>query len=155
MENTTAVQSIMRSTARQCVIESVTERAGYEHRSNYHKLHIRRDGSVNWLEIINKSDDIIDDQADHFRAVRSVACVGTGSFACNCDFCSEVYHPLDETLAIEAGRKYDRAAKYDSVAEAITEAISNSDLTGIEADMLAEFDAIPAGYFDDEEADAA
>ena len=141
----------LRSSARQTVIDSVSERATYEHKRNFHKLHVYRDGDVRWTEHINRSDDIIDSGADHFAAIPSVACVGTGSYTCNCDFRNEVYSEKDEAYAIEQGREYDKAAKYADDDEAIADAVANSDLSDLEADMLAEFDAIPAGYFSDEE----
>ncbi len=58
---------------------------------------------------------------------------------------------LDEVNAIEQGREYDKSAKYADDAEAIADAVANSDLSDCEADMLAEFEAIPVGYFIDEE----
>jgi len=148
MENT------LRTTARELIVASVTECAEYDHMRNYRKLHVYRDGSINWSECINKSDDIIDSQAEGFQAVQSVACVGTGSIDCNCDYCNEVYNAESEAFAHERGREYDKSTKYDSQAEAIADAVSNSDLSGLEADMLAEFDSIPVGYFNDEPEDA-
>jgi hypothetical protein len=144
-------ETTLRSTARQAVIKSVSEAAAYDHQRNYHKLHIDRDGDVRWTEHINQSDDIIDSGADHFAAIPSVAVAGTGSICCNCDYCDEVYYAEDEQLAKDQGRDYDRDAKYADEGEAIADAVANSDLSGLEADMLAEFDAIPAGYFNDEE----
>jgi hypothetical protein len=141
----------LRETARVLVIEEVAPRAEYEHQRNYHKLHINRDGTIGWSECINKSDDLIDSRADHFAPIPSVACVGTGSFACNCDFCNEVYNEADEQHAKDAGREYDRANKYESESDAIMDAVCESDLSYLEADMLADFDRIPIGYFDDEE----
>jgi len=154
MENNTATETkTLRSAARELVAESVTEAAALSHERNYHKLHIRRDGSVNWSESINRSDDIIDDRADEFAAVPSVITTGTGSFACNCDHCEDVYDAADEAMAVEQGREYDKAAKYASRADAIADAVSESDLTDIENAMLAAFDEIPEGYFDDEGSD--
>jgi hypothetical protein len=141
----------LRSAARQSVIDSVSDCAAYGHQRNYHKLHIGRDGYVRWAEHINQSDDIIDSGAERFSAIPSVACAGTGSICCNCDYCDEVYYAGDEQLAKDQGHYYDRDAKYADEDEAIADAVANSDLSGLEADMLAEFDAIPAGYFNDEE----
>ena len=141
----------LRETARALVTEEVAPRAEYEHKRNYHKLHVNRDGTIGWSECINRSDDLIDSQADHFAPIPSVACVGTGNFACNCDFCNEVYSEDDELNAKDRGEEYDRSAKYESESEAITDAICESDLSDLEADMLADFDRIPIGYFDDEE----
>jgi len=120
----------LREIAWQAIIDSVYEGAANGHRRNYHKLHIYRDGDVRWTEHIDRSDDIIDRAADHFAAIPSVACVGTGPYACNCDYCNEI------------GDKE----------EAIREAAANSDLSDLEAAMLAEFERVPTGYFDDEEA---
>ena len=141
----------LRSAARQAVIESVAERVGYEHKRNFHRLHVFRDGSVQWSEHRNQSDDIIDSGSDQFAPVPSVACVGTGSCSCNCDYCSEVYSAVDEAYAIEKGQEYDKAAKYADSEEAIADAVANTDTFDLEADMLAQFDAIEIGYFDDEE----
>ncbi|PWT72773.1 MAG: hypothetical protein C5B60_09135 [Chloroflexi bacterium] len=140
----------LRDTARQAVIDAVSEAAAYSHRRSHHKLHIYRDGEVGWTTHLNQSDDIIDRGAKHFAAVPSVICVGTGSYVCNCDYCNEVYSAVDEALAAEQGRKYDKSAKYADENEAILDAVADSDLSDLEACMLAEFDAIPAGYFQDE-----
>lgn len=59
----------------------------------------------------------------------------------------------DEQYAIEHGQAYDKSAKWANAAEPIAESVANSDLGDLEADMLAAFDAIPVGYFNDEAAD--
>jgi hypothetical protein len=143
-------EATVRFTARQAVIDSVSERASYEHQPHFHKLHIYRDGGVHWTVSINQSDDIIDSGAGHFAAIPSVACVGTGSYACNCEFCNDVYSAQDEAYVIEQGRKYDKLAKYGDHTEAIAAAVGESDLQNLEDDMVAKFDQIPAGYFFDE-----
>ena len=148
----TAVKTL-RDTARELVADSVVEAAALDHQRNYHKIHIRRDGTVSFTESINRSDDLIDDGADHFAAIPSVATVGTGSVVCNCDYCNEVYNETDEQLAKDDGRSYDKDAKYATHADAIADAVANSDLGDMESDMLARFDEIPAGYFDDEDED--
>lgn len=125
--------NLLREAVRQMVIDNVTERAKYEHKRNYHKLHVWRDGSVVWSESIDRASDIIDHQAADFRAVESVACVGTGSYVCNCDYCN---------------------ADYDTADDAIEAAVADSDLSAIEEEMLAKLDAIEVGYFDDEPSDA-
>jgi len=140
----------LRSEARLKVIDSVAECADYEHRKTYHKLHVYRDGDVRWTQHLSQSDDIIDSGAARFQAVPSVACVGTGSHCCNCDYCDDVYYPEAEALAIEQGRKYDKDSKYADDDAAIADAVANSDLSDMEADMLEHFDTIPAGYFGDE-----
>src|SRR5208337_319090 len=140
----------IRKTARELVIEQVSAAATKAHERNYEKLHINRDGSINWSECINKSDDVIDRYADHFSAVPSVITVGTGSFGCNCDYCDEVYNADVEASCLWIEGKYDRDNKYDSYADAIADAVSNSDLSDLESSMLASFDSIEIGYFDDE-----
>lgn len=155
MSETQKTATTIRATARQAVIDSVPERAALEHARNYHKLHIWRDGAVSWSEHINRSDDIIDSGAKHFAAVPSVACVGTGSYACDCDYCNEIYDADNEARAAERGEEYDKDAKYSTTQEAIDDAVSNSDLSDVEDAMLAEFDEIEVGYFDDEDADEA
>lgn len=55
------------------------------------------------------------------------------------------------SYAIKQGWEYDKSAKYADADDAIADAVANSDLSDIEADMLAEFDAIPVGYFNDED----
>lgn len=140
----------MRETARKNVIDSVTEAATKSHERNYEKLHVLRDGTVSWFESTNKSDDIIDRQADGFAAIPSVGTFGTGGYACNCDYCDEVYSAVDEQNAIDDGREYDKSAKYATQTDAIADAVGNSDLGDIEAEMLRQLDSIEAGYFDDE-----
>lgn len=141
----------LRAAARQAVIDNVRERATLEHRKNYHKLHVYRDGDVDWTEHINRSDDIIDRDAKHFAPIPSVACVGTGSCACNCDFCDMIYSEVDEAFALENGREYDKSSKFQTQEDAITDAVAESDLWELEADMLREFNEIPVGYFNDED----
>ena len=133
-----------REQARQEISDQVADVAAQEHRRNYRKLHIRRDGTADF--------DLIDDKAEHFAAIPSVACVGTGGYACNCDYCNEVYCAEDEARAAEDGRKYDREAKYETQEDAISDAVGDSDLSDLEARMLAALDEIEVGYFDDEEA---
>jgi hypothetical protein len=122
--------SSLRETARQRVIDSVIEAAANEHLQNYLKLHVFRDGEVRWTEFNNRSSDIIDDQAKTFSPVPSVATVGTGSYQCNCGHCND--------------------SGYESKAAAIDDAVGDSDLFELEQSMLERFDAIPVGYFDDE-----
>ena len=141
----------LRIKARQAVIAAVPDAATHQHRPNYHKLLIERDGTANWTEFLNKWEDLIDSDAYGFAAVPSVACVGTGAVVCNCEHCNDVYNAVDEARAIEEGREYDRSEKYATAEEAISDAVANSDLDSLEIDMLAEFEAIPLGYFDDEE----
>jgi hypothetical protein len=132
MTKTHSPATTVRDLAKQNVKDSVTEAASKDHERNYEKLHVRRDGTVSWFESINKSDDLIDRQASDFRAVPSVITVGTGSVICNCDHCQD--------------------EGYETIADAIYDAVSNSDLSDIEERMLRELDAIEMGYFDDEEA---
>lgn len=135
----------LRSIAQQAVIEAVTDRAAYEHMPNYYKLHVYRDGAVGWTEHIDRLSDIIDSHAEHFAAVPSVCCVGTGSYACNCEYCNariSALHSDDEPIP---------QGCYETRDEAIQAAVADSDLSGLEADMLAQLDAIPLGYFNDEE----
>ena len=143
----------MRDTARRFVIEDeIAERLRLEHERNYHKLHVHRDGTVGWSEYNNESSDTIDDRAEGFAAIPSVAMVGTGSYVCNCDHCNQVFNADDQERAIEDGREYDKDAKYATREEAVVDAVVNSDTAEVEEDMLRAFDAIPTGYFDDEEA---
>ena len=121
----------LRETARQSVIENVVEAAIKEHLQNYFKLHIFRDGEARWVEFSDRSSGIIDAQAKTFSPVPSIATVGTGGYQCNCDHCND--------------------AGYESKSAAIDDAVGGSDLSELEASMLERFDAIPVGYFDDEE----
>lgn len=105
------------------------------HRRNYSKLHVMRDGTVRWGEFINLSDDLIDDRADRFQAIANLCVVGTGSCECNCDYCSD--------------------SNYESIEDAIGDAVCDGDRSMMESDMQAELDRIPAGYFADEDEDAA
>jgi len=141
-----------REQARQEVIDQVAGVAAASHKRNYRKMHIRRDGTADFgFEAINQSDDLIDDRADHFAAIPSVITVGTGSCACDCDYCNDMYDAEDERRAIEDGRNYAHANGYETTAHAIADAVADSDLSDITAIMLDNFDEIPAGYFDDED----
>ena len=125
-----------RETARQLVIDSVSEAAHKSHERNYEKLHVHRDGTVSWFESINRSDDLIDSEADGFALIPSVITVGTGGYACNCDYCNDIGKVIDgEVLTAE---------------DAIGNAVGDADLSDMEADMLRNFDEIPVGYFGDE-----
>ena len=121
----------LRTQAEELVRQSALEAAQKSHEKNYEKLHVRRDGTVSWFESINHSDDLIDDEAEHFCAIRSVITVGTGSYACNCDHCED--------------------EGYESKADAIADAISDGAISDYEDQMVAAFTEIPVGYFDDEE----
>lgn len=123
----------LREQAKESMQSEVTAAARKSHERNYEKLHIRRDGTVSWFESLNKSEDLIDREANGFKAVRSVITVGTGSVLCNCDFCE------DDGFV-------DRA-------EAIDAAITEHGTYQIEHDMEAAFEEIPQGYFHDEEAE--
>jgi hypothetical protein len=154
----------LRSAARELVIEQVPGAAHKGHERNYEKLYVHRDGDVRWTECINKSDELIDDQSDSrsIAAIPSVCTVGTGSFSCNCDYCNAVFDQTGEDLAADSARFVDSAAQaearqkyrnehsYASETEAVDDAVANSDLEDLEALMLAQFDAIEIGYFDDE-----
>jgi hypothetical protein len=151
MEDQMAQTQTLRETARRAVIGEVPEAARRQHLGHYHKLHVRRDGSIHWFVAPYQSSDIIDNQADHFCAVKSVYSTGCGSCACNCDYCDAVYDGDDEARAIEDGRKYDRAAKYETEDEAIADSVGDSDLGDLEDTMVAALDAIEIGYFEDED----
>ena len=126
----------LRTQAEELVRQSAKEAAEKSHERNYEKLHVHRDGTVSWFESIDRSDDLIDDGAGHFCAIRSVITVGTGTYACNCDHCED--------------------DGYETKADAIADAISDGAIPEYEEQMVAAFAVIPVGYFDDEEeADAA
>jgi len=136
----TKMTMTLREQARDFVTDQAGKYAELDHARNYHRLHVRRDGSVAWTEFHDSSSDLIDGQANHFCAIHSVARVGTGSYVCNCDYCGSVVYPQnrqDETT--------DR-----QLAEAVQMAVDDSDLDSIAAAMLEKFDGIEAGYFDDE-----
>jgi hypothetical protein len=120
MENQT-----LRQIARAAVVDEVGNAIIKSHERNYEKLHVWRDGSVSWREYINQSDDTIDRQAASFAPVASVACVGTGSIACDCEWCAD-------------GGKVDLSE------------MDGAEIDATEQRMLAEFAEIPVGYFDDE-----
>ena len=142
----------LRNAARQLVSDSTIEAATKNHQQNYEKLHVGRDGTVSWFESINKLDDLIDREAGGFQAIPSVITVGTGSYMCNCDYCEEVYNADEEAYAKEQGDEYDKDEKYETVTDAIADAVGNEDQTETEESMLKSFDDIPVGYFSDEEA---
>ena len=118
-------QQTLRQAARAAVVDEVANAIEKSHERNYEKLHVWRDGSVSWREYINRSDDTIDRRAAGFAAVPSVACVGTGSMPCDCDWCAD-----GGTVDL---REMDGA-----------------EIDAVEQGMLTEFADIPAGYFDDE-----
>lgn len=120
----------LRETAKQNVIDSVTEAATKQHERNYEKLHVYRDGTVSWFESINRTDDIVDRHADSFQAIPSVCTVGTGGYACNCDHCND--------------------PNYATLPDAIAGAVGDSDLSDTEKQMLSSLGDIPLGYFNDE-----
>jgi hypothetical protein len=128
----------LRETARQSVSEELTTAAQLGHETNYNKLHIYRDGTVSWTESINRSDDLIDSQAEGFCAIPSVITTGNGSISCNCDYCNEIGNEVD-------GVEY-------TAKDAIQDAVADSDLTDTLDMMLNNFDEIAIGYFDDETA---
>jgi hypothetical protein len=144
----------LRSTARDLVIEQVSAAAHKQHERNYEKLHINRDGSVNWSESINESDDIIDRYADHFCAVPSVITAGTGSYSCNCPFCDEIgkYLTADGSKVVDADSPEAEGGEEIDADLAISNAVSDNGTSDLEDEMVAAFDAIDIGYFDDEEA---
>lgn len=123
----------IRETARESVIAEAPARCAYEHKRNYWKLHISRDGEVRWDEYADQHSDIIDRGAKGFAAVPSVARVGTGSCACNCDYCAG---PFTDTWTQD---------------DAIQQAAEDSDVADVERIMLEAFDKIHVGYFSDEE----
>lgn len=55
--------------------------------------------------------------------------------------------------ARENGGENDKSTRYADDEEAIADLVAESDLSNLEADMLAEFDWILLGYFEDEEAE--
>lgn len=142
---------MLRDTARQNVIDSVTEYATNSHLRNYYTLHIRRDGSVSWFEAPDANSDLIDPDASGFAAIASVGQTGCGGFGCNCQWCNEVYNAREEAEALDTGREYNRANKYASQDDAIYEAVSDSDLSGVEEMLLNALNEIPVGYFSDED----
>ena len=140
----------MRAAIAARIPDLAAEASAYSHQRNYHRLHARRDGSTSWTEAINSTDDLIDSGADHFAPVPSLTVQGVGSYYCDCDYCNEVYNADDEARAIAEGRKYARADKYGSQADAIADSVADGDNSCIEDEMQESLDAIPIGYFDDE-----
>lgn len=53
----------IRETAREAATEEVSEYAAREHRQNYHRLNIFRDGSVEWRENHSRNTQLVDDSA--------------------------------------------------------------------------------------------
>ena len=140
----------LRENAEAAVIEAVSAAAIRQHEPNYGKLYIERDGTVSWREFISASSGSIDREADGFREVPYVILAGTGWARCNCDYCNAIYDVREEREALADGREYDRAAKYGTQAEAINDAVNNSDLSDLEQGMLTAFATIKLGYFNDE-----
>lgn len=131
--------------------DRAVEYATFQHRRNFHRLHIHRDGTTTWTEFSDRNSDIIDRQAAGFAAVPSLAVVGTGSYTCNCDHCGAVYNARDEQNARDDGRPYNRDEKYDSVEDAVADAVAGSDLGEVERMLAEALERVEVGYFEDEE----
>ena len=132
----------IRQTAIEAIQAEVSTACANEHRRNYHRLHVRRDGTVDWSEYADQHSTLIDDSAKakarsaSISAIPDVIRVGTGSYACNCDYCNAVGKPEG----------------YQTDDDAIADAVGAADTDEIEARMLAELERLcPVGYFDDEE----
>lgn len=103
--------------------EYAAEAAAKGHERNYEKLYVRRDGTAHWSEFTDQHSGLIDGQADGFTEVPYLIRVGTGSIACNCDWCVAGETPdADQEELDEIATRMERA--------------------------LGE---IPVGYFDDED----
>lgn len=115
----------LRQIARAAVVDEVGNAIIKSHKRNYEKLHVWRDGSVSWREYTDLQSDTIDQRAVGFAPVPSVACVGAGSIACDCDWCAD-------------GGTVDLSE------------MDGAEIDMTEHRMVVEFAEIPAGYFDDE-----
>jgi hypothetical protein len=145
------------TTLRQKVADSIpkcaVEAERQSHDLYYYKLLVYRNGSLSWSQFVTASEGTIDPEANHFAAIPDLCCVGRGSCACDCDYCSSVYSAEEEQNAIEDGVEYNRGEKYTSREDAIADALSNGDcdLSDVRARMLEALDDIPIGYFYDEQ----
>ena len=115
----------IRHTARAAVSNETAPNIEKRHQRNYHRLYVRRDGSLHWGEESSADTQLIDHGAASFAPVPNVALVGTGSIGCDCDWCAD-------------GGTVDVSD------------VDGDEIDAVEACMLDEFDTIPRGYFDDE-----
>lgn len=143
----------------------VSQVARKAHEQNYERLDCHRDGTLSWQEDVTADTRTIDDQAVEFAAIPTLAIVGTGSQGCECDWCntcegcSHVRGDLLPGFArddnsglvvnIETGKPCANCAGYCST-EPNDIDFESDELTQMQDEMLAELDAIHAGYFDDE-----
>jgi hypothetical protein len=132
-------QESLRAKALYAVRGEVGEAAANAHQGNYHRLHVRRDGTVHWSEYNDQNSTLVDDSRDddggNISTVPDVIRTGTGSVPCNCDHCEDV--------------------GYETVEDAIADAVADADTSGIEEGMVEQFARVcPVGYFEDEEGQA-
>jgi hypothetical protein len=90
------------------------------HESGYERLYVLRDGSVKWVEMSDRTSQLIDKNAPRLQALASVTVVGTGDNGCECQYCIEIgtipngYDTLEESLeaAVEERKTfYSRKAR--------------------------------------------
>lgn len=123
----------MRETVRDTITDHVSAAASRDHELFYERLEVRRDGELRWVTAPNENERTIDerDESQNAVPVPTLAVVGRGNVACNCEWCSppegEPETPSDEI-------------------DHETEVLDH-----IESEMVRHLDQVPVGYFDDEE----
>jgi hypothetical protein len=113
-----------RSSTRRLVIQYLRDAAMKQHAENYQRLYVQTDGSLHWAPSLESSGTGL------CPGEMCILTVGRGADQCSCDYCK---NEGPETLQ-----------------EAIEEAVELGQLKDLEWRMLAAFDGISNGYFDDE-----
>lgn len=119
----------LRALVREQISRRALQAATHEHYDGYWRLDVYRDGSLSWQESVSGDEQTIDEEADGFKAIPTLAYVGTGSCKCHCEACNNPDAADPE--------EYDHS---DAV-------------EWIERDMERALDEIAVGYFDDEDED--
>lgn len=122
---------------------ATVQRDSHDAGTGEYRLDCRRDGRLAW-RYDARGTRTIDDQADGCRPIPTLVTVGYG-YACNCEDCDtmwgEISHPSRDFAA--AWEDVDRD-NWDATYEERDAALK---------EMAAALDAIPQGYFDDEDTD--
>ena len=122
----------MREQVRQAIDWHIRGAASREHDVLYERLEVWRDGSLQWVASANSNERTIDERNESQNAVPvpTLAVVGSGNIACNCEWCSPP-DGVDPTPVDDI--------EHDGEA-----------LDYIRSEMLRHLDDIELGYFDDE-----
>ncbi len=134
--------------------QTLTEALRKSHERNYESLYVGTDGEVYWSESINRSDRQFYRNQPGMVYVERLLIVGTGSCDCNCDYCDEIGKSInvDGKVVSEDDPTFDPAAII-TAADAISQAVGDSDVDEYQGQIEEAFAAIQVCYFDDEKED--